>query len=393
MTSSPESLVTPCVREWPCCNDADKLYSSNAWEAQPPRRHGFHRPFHFFQVTAITLFSSFFVLYWIFLAPFVRSPGHYVTHVVIHVLLFISFGSKIVCSTIDTRDWGLDHLAPEKGAHIFCFTCKMYVHRSSKHCKACNRCVHGFDHHCKWMNVCVGVKNYRSFITYVTSTLLAATSYIALSGYVLALCFTDNDYIQTQIDAERPLINVLGLEVALCVIIFLLLVAFGLLAHLFGFHVMLTCRGLTTYDWILEQRELERVREEAMQARQMGSAGGDGAPSGNSTLEDHDQQQQHQQHNERGGAEQEMTNMESLPTSTSNAYEQRQQQGGVGSKIHPETKANDGVQLQASNGSQQSQSSPKGNANNSNVSPSPDRSGAVDSTNQHATPLPNAVHN
>eukprot|EP00760_Papus_ankaliazontas_P035330 PhM_4_TR7746/c0_g1_i2/m.49909/K20027/ZDHHC1_11; palmitoyltransferase ZDHHC1/11 len=257
----------PCVREWPCCSDSH-IMESNSWERQPPRRHGFHRPLHFLQIMAWFFFVMFYVLYWFFAVPYVPEWGYIVTHATISALFVISIGSMFVVSLVDTQDHGQDALAPEKGAHIYCFTCRRYIARSSKHCKACNRCVKGFDHHCKWLNVCVGVQNYRSFFVYVTSTLACVCCYIALVVYLIVRTFMFGDDVEDDIDDSAPDMNLIGLQVALFVILFLLFVAFGLLGHLFGFHCMLQFRGITTYEWIMEQREIARQMAEAEEARQ-----------------------------------------------------------------------------------------------------------------------------
>jgi hypothetical protein len=119
------------------------------------------------------------------------------------------------------------------------------------------------------LNVCVGGKNYKSFFIYVTSTLLATISYMCVTLYLLSDSFqSGSSYTVRHLPLERPALNLVGYQVALCVITFLLLIALGLLAHLFGFHIMLNCRKMSTYDWIIEQRELERAKEEEAMRRQ-----------------------------------------------------------------------------------------------------------------------------
>ncbi len=137
-----------------------------------------------------------------------------------------------VCSGLDPSD---PLLGQPARTDYFCLDCNGYVQGSSKHCKSCKRCTSGFDHHCKWINNCVGSRNYSWFIAMIIAQKLVLALYLASA---IVLIVRDSD----QVDAALAVFWAVGV-CALAMWVFVV--------NLIVFHIVLWCKGMTTYEFLV----------------------------------------------------------------------------------------------------------------------------------------------
>ncbi len=123
---------------------------------------------------------------------------------------------------------------------LYCDICRSYVNLSSRHCRACVRCVENFDHHCMWINNCIGSKNYRIFIAMITLTCISMTVFIVS----VALLWAEGGYEKFMAE--------MGVVWASSIIVLIFLI---LILNLIFLHIYLNYLGVTTYQFIMMNRE------------------------------------------------------------------------------------------------------------------------------------------
>lgn len=139
---------------------------------------------------------------------------------------------------------------------------QVYVRSRSKHCRVCNRCTEDFDHHCMWLNNCVGRANYSYFFGLLCSTLLLTTMHLGISLYLFIQSFVHRPLIQPlQQLRYHGHISMDGLRVVWAVTVGTSAILEGLLLDLLSFHLILRQKGMSTYDYILAQREAQETQQ------------------------------------------------------------------------------------------------------------------------------------
>ena len=223
-----------------CLSGPCASYGPDDWLDLPQRRHGCHAPFHWMQAaswiytTIVALLLGGFVL-----------PAHILCDgpLIVTVPVCVGFASLFAIVVVSQLLTIYANTTDYSGAGHRCSFCHRRTLPTSKHCKACNKCVEGFDHHCKWLNTCVGSRNYHTFFTFVSSTVLSLCCSLIASLWVLI-------FYWDQLDDAGPR----GMFKAGCILSAVAsAIAIPPTGQLLSFHVMLWRRGITTYDHIMER--------------------------------------------------------------------------------------------------------------------------------------------
>lgn len=134
----------------------------------------------------------------------------------------------------------------------FCETCRIWRPPRTSHCATCNNCVQRFDHHCPWLGNDIGIRNYRSYFTFVSSSAFACLVIITAAVWTLVVSVNEakiNDK-GMPVPAGQALRTALSsVPIALNLLVILLsLLAFAFTGGLTGFHIYLMSNNVTTAE-------------------------------------------------------------------------------------------------------------------------------------------------
>ncbi|CAH2324630.1 probable palmitoyltransferase ZDHHC1 [Pelobates cultripes] len=281
--------------------------------AEPPqhsRKNGWSWPPHPLQFVAWVTYLFFAVVGFGILVPLL--PPHWLAagYICMGALFALHLVVHFLAVTINPADDNvrakgspgpLPVFDRNKHAHVIenmhCYICEVDVGPKSKHCSLCNKCVSNFDHHCKWLNNCVGGKNYWLFFNCLISGFLGTFILTIISSYVFAAYFIDPALLRTNEHFEvsknltsvwyaflpsAPVETQAAAILALAALISLMgFVTILLLGQLLCFHIYLLWEKLSTYEYIMHQRQKQEMKSGSRNPEE-----GDSPPAGQAQIEE-----------------------------------------------------------------------------------------------------------
>ncbi|THD25113.1 Palmitoyltransferase [Fasciola hepatica] len=292
------------------------------------RINGWSFPWHPLQILSWLAAVLFAALYFGVLVPAIRAEAQIYLIVINVILVALYIFFTIAAVSINPADKEVREKQRSRGkkvppldprhSHVienfYCNLCELPISSSrTKHCKCCNKCISNFDHHCKWLNNCVGNRNYGYFVGILIAACTSLSLSTCLSTLLSITYFSDqgsgqwilpyHDFWMTYQNGTvhnlSDLIEaghifrlfsfpVLG-NVFLGIVItdtLLTLLTDALLLHLVIFHAYLYTRGMTTYEFIVAQRQKPSKKNRTLAVKQINHMDNGRAEIGNGGLTD-----------------------------------------------------------------------------------------------------------
>ena len=236
------------------------------------RTHGFERPLDPHQVGSWIAFGLFAVAFFVIYTPVHTDAAGIVCSALYVILGLATILSGLWVMRTDPADPGLvAKLAAERTGTDFppvsaeavnyCYLCEVNVRKRSKHCRRCNKCVDIFDHHCPWLNTCVGVRNYRYFLSLLVSSFSLTMLQMATALHAGIRLATQRDEAVSALHLVYSGVSELAYGLLQIFSFVAVLLAWLMILQLLTFHIALMYRGITTYEFIISQRNREKERD------------------------------------------------------------------------------------------------------------------------------------
>ncbi|XP_053467022.1 palmitoyltransferase ZDHHC11 isoform X3 [Ictalurus furcatus] len=215
------------------------------------RVNGWSLPLHVLQPVAWLIYSFMGIVGFGIYIPLLPQPWKYISYGVIGTAFILHLLTHLAAVTMDPADYAVrvkkDYSSPvpvfdrKKQPHVIhnqhCNLCDVDVGPKVKHCGTCNKCIADFDHHCKWLNNCVGRRNYWLFFMTVLSAVCGVFLLILVISFVFVEHFVNPAILRTAA----------------------------------AFQVY---KGMSTYEYIMNQRQLQSSRQQEEGATQPSSSNG-----------------------------------------------------------------------------------------------------------------------